>query len=273
MTARITFRLDRELPESLARSHFKKEHVAVDIFDAKRLDEVLSGLQSLEAVIVSAPSIELDFQFVHKWEVPDPDWVAAVVASDSHEWLADDSYTWPFDWSKQRVPPEQPLRVYTTPRGAFCEFGYQFGARASFRKFADAMPEWFEYTTGEIIRKGKVLESWSRVEPLREMALLSADSLGTMSTTFHPRPFRSHLLWMGNRIPEDFGFVWDTLGHGWFEQVRCALVPVGTARKLSSRFPGDFLGYPVFDRESATATRAVEVFRMVRERLPMRGWS
>jgi hypothetical protein len=272
MAARVTFRLDRELPESLARSRGMKEHVAVDIFDAKRLEEVLSGLESLGVAIISAVGIDLDFHFVHEWVSPDPDWVAVVVATDNHEWLADDSYTWPFDWSKQRVPPEQPLRVYTTPRGAFCEFGYQFGARASFRKFVDAMPESFEYTTGEIIRKGKVLGSWSRVEPLREVALLSADSLGTISTTFHPRPFRSHVLWMGNRVPEDFGFVWDTLGHGWFEQERCALVPVNTARKLSMRFAGDFLGCPVFDRQSATAARAVEVFRLVRERLPMRGW-
>jgi hypothetical protein len=268
----VTFRLDRELPASLARSRGMKEHVAVDIFDPARLEEVLSELESLGAAVVSAVHIDLGFNFVHEWEDPDPDWVAVVVASDNHEWLADDSYSWPMDWSKQRVPPEQPLRVYTTPRGAFCEFGYQFGARSSFRKFVDAMPESFEYTTGEIIRKGKVLDSWSRVEPIREVALLSADSLGSISTTFHPQPLRSHVMWMGSRLSDDFGFVWDALYHGWFEQERCALVPVNTARKLSHRFPGDFLGEPVFDRESATAVRAVEVFRTVRERLPMRGW-
>jgi hypothetical protein len=77
---------------------------------------------------------------------------------------------------------------------------------------------------------------------------------------------------MGSRIPEDFGFVWDKLCHGWLEQERCALVPVNTARKLGRKFLGDFLGEPVFDRESPTAVRAVEVFRMVRERLPTQGW-
>jgi hypothetical protein len=272
MTARVTFRLDRELPEFLARSRGMREMVAIDLFDSQRLEEVLSGLETLSASVVSAVSIDLDSALVNNWEHPDPDWVAAVVASDNHEWLADESYTWPFDWSKQRVPPQKPLRVYTGPRGTFCKCGFHFGARTAFRRFVDEMPESFEYTTGEIIRKGKVLASWSRVEPISEVTLLSADSLGTMSTSFHPRPFRSHVLWMGTRVPEDFGFVWDTLSHGWFEQERCALVPVNTARKLGARFPGDFLGYPVFDRESATAFRAVAVFRLIRERLAMRGW-
>ncbi len=272
MSARITFRLDRKLPESLARSRGMKENVAIDMFDSKRLEEVLSALEDLGASVVSAVSINQDVDFVHNWEHPDPDWVAAVVVSDNHAWLADESYRWPFDWSRQRVPPLQPLRVYTIPRGKFCKCGFHFAARASFRQFADQMPESFEYTTGEVIRKGKVMDSWSRVEPIREATLLSADSLGTVSTSFHPRLFRSHVLWMGTRIPDDFGFVWDKLNHGWFEQERCALVPVNTARKLGARFPGDFLGWPVFDRASAIAVRAVEVFQMVRERLPMRGW-
>ena len=51
------------------------------------------------------------------------------------------------------------------------------------------------------------------------------------------------------------------------------VVPVGTAIKLSRQFPGDFLGYPVLDRESAMAVRAIEAVQMVRERLPMKGWS
>ena len=78
---------------------------------------------------------------------------------------------------------------------------------------------------------------------------------------------------MGNRVSDDFGFVWDQLQHGWFEQQRCALVPAATAQKLAKRFPGDFVPRPVFDRESPTARRAVEVFQQVREKLPIRGWS
>src|SRR5262249_6030788 len=156
--------------------------------------------------------IELDFGFVHNWNRPDPEWIAAVVASDNHEDLADEFYTWPSDWSKQRVAPNEPLRIYTGPRGKFSGLGYHFVARASFRKFVDEMPDAFEYTTGDVIRRGKILDSWSRVEPLREVALLSADSLGTLCTaSSHPRPYRSHLLWMGARIPEGFGFVWDKL--------------------------------------------------------------
>jgi hypothetical protein len=77
---------------------------------------------------------------------------------------------------------------------------------------------------------------------------------------------------MGSRLDGDFGFVWDTLFHGKYEQEHCALVPVNTARKLSQKFPGDFLVKPVFDRQSATAVRALEVYRAIREKLPMRGW-
>ncbi|MCA9173255.1 MAG: hypothetical protein KDB14_02085 [Planctomycetales bacterium] len=269
----MTFRLDRELPDSLATTSSRKCHVAVDIFDGKRLVEVLDHLEALGVEIVSAISIELKHRLVHEWETPDPDWVAAVVASNNHEWLADDSYVWPFDWSQQRVVPEQPLRVYTAPRGVFSGLGHHFGARASFRRFVESMPESFEFTAGDVVRKGKTLESWSRLEPLRDVSILSADSLGAISTTRHPQPFRSHILWMGSRLREDFGYAWDPLWHGWLEQERSVVVPVGTAIKLSRRFPGDFLGYPVLDRESAMAVRAIEAVQMVRERLPMKGWS
>ncbi len=273
MPPRVTFRVDRGLPEGLARSPGANQNVAIDLFDAGRLAEVLAALDALGAAMVSAIGVELDQLFVDRRPEPDPNWVAAVVASDNHGWLADPTYTWPYDWAGQRVAPGQPLRVYTTPRGAFSRLGLQFAARASFRRFVESMPESFEYTTGEVIRKGTVLDGWSRVEPVREVTVLASDSLGAVSTTFHPQPFQSHLLWMGTRTEGDFGFVWDRLPHGWFGQERCALVPVGTARALAARFPGDFLGWPVFDVESATARRAVEVYRTIRDRLPMHGWA
>jgi hypothetical protein len=270
MSIRVTFRLDRDLPESLAVSPLLKTNVAVDIFDSERLQSVLSELELLEAVIVSAISVDCGFDPVTCWEEPSADWVAAVVTSDNFEWIADESYRWPCDMAAQRIPPHQPLRVYKPPRGIFSRVGFHFAARASFRKFVDEMPESFEYTTGDIVRKGKVLESWTRVDPVREVSLISADSLGCMET--QPRPYRSKLLWMGTRMDGDFGFVWDTLFHGKYEQEHCALVPVNTARKLAKKFPGDFLVKPVFDRQSATAIRALEAFRTVREKLPMRGW-
>ncbi len=78
---------------------------------------------------------------------------------------------------------------------------------------------------------------------------------------------------MGNGIDDDFGFVWDPLLHGKLGQERCALVPVNTARKLSKKFPGDFVALPVYDRRSSVARRSLEVFQMIRERVPIQGWS
>ena len=45
------------------------------------------------------------------------------------------------------------------------------------------MPESFEYAVGSVLRKGKVLDGWSRIEPVREVSILSANSLGSVSTT------------------------------------------------------------------------------------------
>lgn len=273
MSASVTFRVDRELPASLTRSPAVPGFVAIDLFDPDRLEAVVAALEGFGAVIVSAVSVGLGLHPIACWDDPSPDWVAGIVTSDNHEWLVDESYRCvAFDRSIQRVPPDEPLRICTGPRGQFSRLGYHFGARASFRKAVDQPPESFEYTTGEVVRKGKVLDSWSRIEPVRAVRLLSADSLGNLSTTAHTYPFRSSLLWMGDRAAEDFGFVWDELGHGAFEQERCALVPVSVARRLTRKFPGDFLADPVLDRESATARRAVEVFRMICDRLPMEGW-
>jgi hypothetical protein len=266
----MTFRLDRDLPESLALSSLMKTNVSIDLFDSEQLESVLLDLERLGVVIVSAVSVDFGFDPVTCWEEPAAEWVAAVVTSDNFESVAGESSKWPFDLTAQRVPSHEPLRVNNSPRGKFSRIGFHFAARASFRQVVDAMPESFEYTTGHVIRKGKVLDSWARVEPVREVSLLSPDSVGCLLT--HPRPYRSHLLWMGSRIDDDFGFVWDSLTHGKFEQERCALVPVSTARRLAQKFPGDFLGKPVFDRRSATAERAVEVFRTIRARLPMQDW-
>lgn len=273
MTAWVKFRVDCQLPASLSPSTTTREHVAVELFDDRRLEEVLTKIEELKASIVSAITIKLEHDFIHEWKSPETEWVAAVVQSNNHEWIAGKDYQWPYDWSNQRVPAHDPLLVYTSPRGLFSKVGYQFAARASFRKFVDAMPESFEYTGGEIIRKGKQLAHWSRVEPIRQVTLLSSDSLGLISTTFHPRPFRSHLLWMGQPCTEDFGFVWDKLKVGWFEQQTCALLPVETAIKLSKRFFADFLAYPVYDRNSPTAKRALEVFEQITERITLQGWT
>ena len=110
MSIRISFRVDRELPASLSISPAVKQNVAVDLFDSDRLDDVLSALNHLGAVVISAIGVRGDFEFLKSWDHLDPDWVAAVVGSDNHEWLADDSYVWPYDRSKQRVPPEQALK-------------------------------------------------------------------------------------------------------------------------------------------------------------------
>ena len=179
MGASVTFRLDRELPDSLATTSSRKCHVAVDIFDGKRLVEVLDHLEALGVEIVSAISIELKHRLVHEWETPDPDWVAAVVASNNHEWLADDSYVWPFDWSQQRVVPEQPLRVYTAPRGVFSGLGHHFGARASFRRFVESMPEGYQTQLGRWFKDGRELSGgqWQKIALARAFMRGGADLL------------------------------------------------------------------------------------------------
>ncbi len=178
MTHTVSFRVDRDLPEAISLSPFCKTNVALDIFAADLLETVITTLESNGAVVVSAVSINLPENLAACWEDPDSDWIAGVVGSDNHEWVAPENYRMPYDLAGQRVAPHLPLRIFTGPQGMFSEIGFQFAAKASFRKFVDEMPESFDYTTGDIVRRGKVLASWSRVEPVREMRMLSAHSLG-----------------------------------------------------------------------------------------------
>ena len=271
MTLRVSFRVDRDLPDTICCSPLLKTNLVIDIFDRERLETAIATAEASGAVIVSSVSIVMPENLRTAWENPDPDWVAAVVGSNNHEWVAPENYRMPYDLNAQRVAPELPLRIFTGPEGLFTRIGFQFAGRTSFRKFVDEMPESFEYSTGDIVRRGKVLESWSRIEPVREMRILSNDSLGSVKT--NPHLYRANLLWIGNRVEDDFGFVWDPLLHGTMEQERCALVTITTARRLMKRFPVDFSAKPVYDRESTSARRVLEVFQMIRERLPFLGWS
>jgi hypothetical protein len=70
MSIRVTFRLDRDLPESLALSPILKTNVSIDLFDAERLDSVLSDLELLEAGIVSAISVDCGLDHVTCWDEP-----------------------------------------------------------------------------------------------------------------------------------------------------------------------------------------------------------
>ena len=220
MTHSVSFRVDRDLPEAFSLSPFLKANVSIDIFATERLETVLAAIESIGAVIVSAVSVSFSEHLAACWDNPDSDWVAGVVGSDNYEWVAPENYKMPYDLAAQRVAPGLPLRIFTGPRGVFSRIGFQFAARASFRKFVDETPVSFDYSTGDIVRRGKVLESWSRVEPVHEQRILHGDSLGNL--TNDPQVYRSNILWMGNRLDEDFGFVWDPLLHGKLEQERFA---------------------------------------------------